>query len=100
MLKELEEANQELIQTKTELAQIRLNAAVERENTYGKMHSIANDLVETRRQMKDAKETELELRQTLQGYDEKFSTLQGNLATTNTAYNAFSGDMQAVSFSI
>jgi len=73
-----------------------LNAAVDREETYGKMHSIANDLVETRKQMKDAKEQELELRKTLQGYDEKFTTLQGSLSSTNTAYNAFSGDMQAM----
>jgi hypothetical protein len=96
MLQELEAANSDLISTKTELATIRLRGAEDREKTYSEMHRIANELVDARREMKDSKEVELELRTTLQGYDEKFTTLQGSLQKTNVAYNAFSGDMQSV----
>lgn len=96
MTNELQAASNDLIQTKTELARVRLAAAQEREQTYAEMHKLANTVVESRQHLKDAKELELQLRQKLQNYDEKFTGLQSELEKTNSGYKTFSGEMDKV----
>lgn len=70
--------------------------AQDREKTYGDMQKLATSLVESRLQMKNAKELELELRVLIQDYDQKFSQLQKALEETNGAYGLFKGDMDKV----
>jgi chromosome segregation ATPase len=99
MTNDLQKASDDLIKTKTELAQLRLKTATEREQAYAEMHQLANTLVENKKQMKNAKESELELRLRLQSYDEKFTALQSSLVTTNSGYSAFTGEMEQVFYS-
>jgi len=92
----LEETNDGLIRTKLELSELRMKYAQERERTYGDMQKLATSLVESRQQMKNAKELELELRILIQDYDQKFSQLQKALEETNVAYSVFKDDMDKV----
>lgn len=46
--------------------------------------------------MKDAKDLELELRERLTSYDEKFTALQASLEATNDGYSSFTGEMDKV----
>ncbi len=55
------------------------------------MHKLANTLVENKQQQKDAKDLELELRQRLTSYDEKFTSLHSSLEATNSGYTTFTG---------
>lgn len=71
--------------------------ALDREQTYGDMQKLAGSLVDSRTQMKNAKELELELRRLIQDYDDKFNQLQKALEETNGAYGVFKGDMDKVS---
>ncbi|CAL8121942.1 unnamed protein product [Orchesella dallaii] len=92
----LEETNDNLIRTKLELSELRMKYAQDREQTYGDMQKLATSLVESRLQMKNAKELELELRILIQDYDQKFSQLQKALEETNVAYGVFKDDMDKV----
>jgi len=96
MTDDLKKANDELIKTKTEVAQLRLKSAQEREQVYGEMQKLANTLVENRQQMKNAKDLEIELRERLKSYDEKFTSLQSSLRETNTGYTSFTAEMEKV----
>lgn len=55
------------------VAQLRLKNAQDRETAYAEMHKLANTMVDNKQQMKNAKDLELELRQRLTSYDEKFT---------------------------
>jgi len=86
--------------TKAELAELRLQIAREKERTYSEMQKIANSLVSSRQQMKNAKDHELQLRVVIQKYDEKFVTLQTELKDTNLSYGTFKQDMDMVNYNI
>ena len=92
----LKELCDELVKAKTEVAQVRLKNAEEKEKLLGDMQVLATTLVQSREQMKASKETELQLRMLIQSYDEKFAGLQRSLKETNTAYEGFKGEMDTV----
>jgi len=94
----LKEFCDELVKTKTEVAQVRLKNAEDKERLLGDMQVMATTLVQSREQMKAAKETELELRRRLAEYDEKFAGLQKTLQETNTQYEGFKGGMDTVRY--
>ncbi len=91
MTNELQAASDDLVKTKMELAQLRLKNAQDREIAYAEMHKLANTMVENKQQQKDAKDLELELRQRLTSYDEKFTSLHSSLEATNSGYTTFTG---------
>ena len=75
---------------------MKLHNAEEKERLFGEMQKVANGLVQSKQEMKEAKQTELGLRVLLQKYDEKFKSLQGALTETNTAYDTFAQEMAKV----
>ena len=60
------------------------------------MQQLANALVKSREQMKESKDTEIQLRELLQSYEQKFNGLQNALKETNSAYESFKGEMGKV----
>ena len=57
---------------------------------------MAGTLVQCREQMKEGKETEIQLRELLSKYDERFTSLQNSLKETNKSYEDFRKEMQKV----
>lgn len=96
----LEEQCDEVIQLRTEVAQARLQNANDKEKLFGEMQQLATTLLQSREQVKVAKQTELQLRELLQNYDNKFEGLQKALQETNTAYDGFKGEMSKVSLTL
>jgi len=93
----LKETTESCIAAQTELDELKLKNAEEKEKLYVEMQQLASALVSTREQMKEAKTTELQLRELLQSYESKFNELQKCLKETNGAYQSFRSEMGKVS---
>jgi len=93
----IDETSSALQEAKLELGELRLKNAQEKEKLLGEMQSLSTALIQSREQMKEAKETEINLRLLLQNYDDKFNGLQKALKETNGAYEEFKSEMTRVS---
>jgi len=85
-----------LQKSKLELGETKLKNAEEKEKLFGEMQKLADALLQSREQIKDAKETELSLQKMVQGYEEKFNGLQKALKDTNGSYEDFKSEMNKV----
>lgn len=94
----IEETTTALQAARLELGELKLKNAQEREKLLGEMQQLSTALIQSREQMKEAKETEINLRLLLQNYDEKFNGLQSALKDTNGAYEEFKSEMSRVIF--
>lgn len=92
----IEETTTALQAARLELGELKLKNAQEREKLLGEMQQLSTALIQSREQMKEAKETEINLRLLLQNYDEKFNGLQSALKDTNGAYEEFKSEMSRV----
>jgi chromosome segregation ATPase len=79
-----------------ELGETKLRNAEEKEKLFGEMQKLADALLQSREQIKESKETELSLRNMIQGYEEKFNGLQRALKDTNGSYEEFKSEMNKV----
>lgn len=96
MQEALKETNESLHKAKIDLGETKLKGAEEKEKLIGEMQKLADALLQSREQVKDAKQTELSLRGMLQNYDEKFNGLQKALKDTNGSYEEFRSEMTKV----
>lgn len=94
----IDETTTALQAARLELGELKLKNAQEREKLLGEMQQLSTALIQSREQMKEAKETEINLRLLLQNYDEKFNGLQSALKDTNGAYEEFKAEMSRVIF--
>lgn len=92
----MKETTDSCIAAQTELSELKLKNAEEKEKLYVEMQQLASALVTTREQMKEAKETELQLRELIKVYETKFNGLQNALTETNSAYQTFQSEMGKV----
>lgn len=96
----IDETSSALQSTRLELGELKLKNAQEREKLLGEMQQLSKALIQSREQMKEAKETEISLRNLLHTYDEKFIGLQKALQDTNGAYEEFKSEMTKVQLPI
>lgn len=62
------------------------------------MKQLAEALMKSHDQIQEAKQTEIDLRDIIRNYDEKFTTLQKAMKDTNLAYEEFRSEMTKVCF--
>jgi len=94
----LNETNDSLVLTRTENSELKYHSAQEKEKILREMQQLADALIKSREQIKEAKTTEIDLRKNIQNYDEKFNGLQHALSQTNNAYGDFKKEMEKVTW--
>jgi hypothetical protein len=92
----LKETNDSLQKARIDLGEAKLENAQEKEKLIIEMQKLADALLQSREQVKDSKQTELALREMVQGYEDKFNGLQKALKDTNGSYEEFRTEMNKV----
>lgn len=71
MQEALKETNDSLQKAKIDLGETKLKGAEEKQQLIGEMQKLADSLVQSREQLKDAKQTEVSLKGMIQNYEDK-----------------------------